>query len=93
MNMNLRRIRFVCIVIYKTINNLNSDFVKKKIEMKQDNRAVRDGYKLNLNIPRTNQVTFGINCVKSAGLKIWNPLPFNIKTDENLKSFKTLIKK
>ena len=61
--------------------------------MKKDNRAVRDGYKLNLNFPRTNQVTFGISCLKSAGLKIWNALPFNIKTGENLKSFKTLIKK
>ena len=45
--------------------------------------------KLNLNIPRTNQVTFG-----SYGPKIWNDLPFiNIKTAENLSAFKTLIKK
>ena len=61
--------------------------------MKKNNRAVRERYKLNLNIPRTNQVTFGTNSLKSCGPKIWNALPFNIKTAENLKAFETLIKK
>ena len=46
-----------------------------------------------LNIPRTNQVTFITNSLKSYGPKIWNALPFSIKTAENLKAFKTLIKK
>ena len=48
---------------------------------------------LNFNIPRRNQVTFGTNNLNSYGPKISNALPFNIKTAENLKSFKTLIKK
>ena len=34
---------------------------KKKNEMRKNNRIVRERYKLNLNIPRTNQVTFGTN--------------------------------
>ena len=34
-NMNLRRIRFLCIEIYKTINSLSLDFMKKKTEMKK----------------------------------------------------------
>ena len=61
--------------------------------MKKNHRAVRERYKLNLNIPRTYQVTFGTNSLKSCGPKIWNALPFNIKTAENLKAFETLIKK
>ena len=59
--MNLRRIRLLCIEIYKTINSLNPDFMKNIFEMKTNNRIVREKYKLNLNIPRTNQVTFGTN--------------------------------
>ena len=55
--MNLPRIRFLCIEIYKVINGLNPDFIEK-IEIKKINRIVRDRYKLNLNIPRTNQLTF-----------------------------------
>ena len=92
-NMSLQRIRFLCIEIYKSINSLNPDFMKNIFEMKTNNRIVREKYKLNLNIPRTNQVKFGTNSLKSYGPKIWNALPFSIKTAENLKAFKTLIKK
>ena len=67
--------------------------MKKFFEMKKNNRVVRERYKLNLNIPRANQVTFGTNSLKCYGPKIWNALPFNIKTAENLSTFKTLIKK
>ena len=35
--------------------------MKKRFEMKENNRVARERYKLNLNIPRTNQVTFGTN--------------------------------
>ena len=59
----------------------------------KNNRVVRERYELNLNIPRTSQVTFGTNSLKSYSPKIWNVLPFHIKTAENLKAFKTLIKK
>ena len=51
--------------------------------MRKDNQVIRDRYKLNLDIPRRNQVTFGINSLKPYAPKIWNPLPFNIKTAEN----------
>ena len=61
--------------------------------MKKNNRVARDRYKLNLNIPRTMQVMSGTNSLKSYGPKIWNALPFNIKTADNLNAFKTLIKK
>ena len=44
--------------------------MKKKIEMKKNNRVIRDRYKLNLNNLRTNQVTFGTNSLKSYGPKI-----------------------
>ena len=58
-NMNLQQIRFLCIEIYKTINSSNTDFMKNFFEINKNNRVVRNRYKLNLNIPRTNQDTFG----------------------------------
>ena len=87
-NMNLQQIWFLCIEIYKTINSLNSNFTKNIFEMKTNNPIVREKYKLNLNTPRTNQVTFGTNSLKSYGPKIWTALPFSNKTAENLKVFK-----
>ena len=61
--------------------------------MKKNNQVVQERYKLNLNIPRTNQVTFGTISLKSYDPKIWRTLPFNIKTAENLEAFITLVKK
>ena len=58
--------------------------------MKKNNGVGRDKYKLNLNIPRRNQVTFGTNSPKAYG-QIWNALPYNIKTAANLSAFKTLV--
>ena len=58
--------------------------------MKTNNRIDREKYKLNLNIPRTNQITLGTNSLKSCGLKIWNALAFSIKTAENFKAVKTI---
>ena len=69
-NMNWRRIRFLYIEMYETTNSLNPDFMKNVFEMKTDNRIFREKYKLNLNIPRRNQVTFGTNSLKSYGPKI-----------------------
>ena len=43
---------------------------KKQTEMRKNNRIVRDRYKLNLNIPRANQVTFGTNNLKPYGPRI-----------------------
>ena len=57
--------------------------------MKKVNQVVRD----NLNILRTNQVTFGTNSLKSYGPKIWNALPFITKKAENLSAIKALIEK
>ena len=48
-NMNLLRIRFLCIEIYKTINSLNPDFMKNIFEIKKNNRIVPENCKLNLN--------------------------------------------
>ena len=63
--------------------------MKKFFEMKTNNRIAWKKYKLNLNIPRANEVTFGTNSLKSNGPKIWNVLLFSIKTAEKLKAFKT----
>ena len=59
-NINLRGVRFLCIEIYRTINSFNSDFMKNIFEMKKNNQVVGERFKSNLNIPRTNQVTFGL---------------------------------
>ena len=91
-SMNLRRTRSLCIEIYKTINNLNLEFMKNLFEVRKTNRAQREQYKLDLEIPKSNQVSFGTKSLRIQGTRAWNALPLHIKSKENLQAFKYVIK-
>ena len=43
------------------------------------NRMARSQYRLNLDIPKVNQVSFGNKSIRSSGPKIWNSLLPHIK--------------
>ena len=64
--MNLRRTRSLSIEIYKTIINLYPEFMKNLFIVRKTNRAQREQYKLNLEIPKSNQVSF---VTKSLGIQ------------------------
>ena len=78
--MNVKRLHFLWVEIYKTINNLKLRFMKQNFELRETNRSVREKYRLNLNIPDYNQVTFGKKSWRIFGIKIWNSLPYLIKS-------------
>ena len=90
--MNVKRLRALCIEIFKTLNNLNPSFMKEIFSLRQTNRPVWEKYKLNLDIPSYNQVTFGRKALTFFGPKTWNSLPCHIKSAENLTSLETMIK-
>ena len=52
--MNVKRLHFSGVEIYKTINNLNPSSMKQIFELRETNRSVREKYRLNLNIPNYN---------------------------------------
>ena len=70
--------RSLCIESFRTLNNINPAFMNEIFELRKTNRAVRNQYKLNLEVPTINQVTFGIKSIRYLGPKIWNSLPFDI---------------
>ena len=39
--MNVKRVHFLCMEIYKTINNLNTSFMEQIFELRETNRIVR----------------------------------------------------
>ena len=88
--MQVSRQRALCIEIYKTMNNLNPPFMKNIFKFRSSNYSLRNPY--DLRHVRPNQVTFGSNSLESVGPQIWNGLPNEMKSAENLKSFKFLIK-
>ena len=53
-------------------------------------RLTREKYKPNLQISKPNQATFGTRSLRSYGPKIWNAVPYHIKTSNNLNSSKVI---
>ena len=90
--MRVNRLRYLCIEIYKSINKINSSFMNQILKLRETNRTVRNQYELNLSVPKVSQVSYGAKSLRYYGPKIWNSLPFHVKTSENLKTFKDIIK-
>ena len=90
--MKVNRLRSLCIEIYKSINNINPAYMNEIFKLRKTSRAVRNNYKLNLDVPIINEVSFGYKSLRYCGPKIWNSLPFHIKFSENLEAFKNIIK-
>ena len=91
-SMNVKCLRTFCVEIFKTLNNLNPSSMKEIFSLRQTDRAVREKYKLILDIPSYNYVTFGRKALTFFCTKTWNSLPYHIKPAENLASFKTMTK-
>ena len=90
--MNVNRVRILCTDIYKTINNLNPNFMRDLFSLRETSRLALEKFMLNLNIPVHNQVTFGSKNLRIFGPKVWNSLPSHIKSSDNLTVFKMIIK-
>ena len=90
--MDVKRKHKLSTEIYKTLNDLNPSVMKEIFELRLSSRPVREQNKLNLNIPKKRQVTFGTKMLESLGQKIWNNLPYHIKFTKNLNVQKKLLK-
>ena len=68
----------ICIEIYKILNNLNSKFLKELFRLRATKRVQREKYKFNLQIPESNQLTFGTRSLRIKGSKVWNLLLYHM---------------
>ena len=57
--MNVNRLRSLCMEIFEILKNIHPAFINEMFVLRKSNRAVRNQYKLNLEVPIINQVTFG----------------------------------
>ena len=91
--MNVRRSRTFCVEIYKTLNDLNPSFINNIFKLKINIREIRDKYKLNLDIPKWNQKTFGYKASRYYALKsgtVYQTMLNSLKTLILSKSVKKL---
>ena len=88
----MNRLRNLGIEIYKLINNINPTYMNKIFKLRKISRAVQSNYKLNLDVPTINRVSFGGKSLRYYGFKIWNSLSFHIKPSDNLEAFINITK-
>ena len=68
--MKVNRLRSLCIEIYTLINNINPTYMNENFKLRKISRAVPSNYKLNLEVPTINQVSFGDKSLRYYGPKI-----------------------
>ena len=88
--MEVKRMRYLSVEIYKTLNNVSPDYTKDIFQVQQSAYSSRRPH--NIPVPRVNQTKLGTRSIRYEGARIWNHLPNSIKSVENLQMFKTLIK-
>ena len=76
----------------KFLNESTPGYMNDIFKLRNTDRLTREKYKLNLEIPKPNQATFGTRSLRNYGLKIWNALPYHTKASDNSNSFKSIIK-
>ena len=68
--MNVARLGSLCTEFFKTPNNINPAFMNEIFDLKKTKRAVRNQYKLNIEVPIINQVSLGAKSIRYLGPKI-----------------------
>ena len=87
-SMEIKRMRTLAIEIFKTINNLNPNFMKDIFKSKINPR-VRP---FDITVSSHNTATFGDKSLLTLGPKIWNALPEKVKSETCYVKFKEYIK-
>ena len=87
--MKIKRLRVLAIEIFKTVNNLNPNYMKDIFTPKLHPK-VRPN---DILVKHHNTITYGTKSLKTLGPKIWNQLPEDIKSEiliPNLSNILTL---
>ena len=88
--LELKRIQQICTEIYKILNGIGPKYMENIVIRNQAHYSSRRP--LNLFVPRVNQTTFGLKSFRYQATLLWNSLPVEIKSADNLNTFKRLIK-
>ena len=72
--MNVTRLRSLSIEMFKTLNSINPTLMNDIFELRKTNKAIRNQYKHNLEVPIINQVTFGAKSLRYLGPEIWSKI-------------------
>ena len=89
-SMRVHQMQSLCVQIYNTLSDLNPKYMWELFERNSSSYSTR---RLNdFKIPRVNQTSYGSRSTRFEGARLWNHLPENIKSSENMYICKKLVK-
>ena len=90
MSIHQKHLRALATEIYKSLADINPDFIKPYFKIKDMPYNLRNGYALKL--PSTNSTYYGINSVLFRACLLWNQLQLSINQSQSLREFKSKMK-
>ncbi len=88
--LHIRCIKAIVSEVFKSLNNLNPNFMNKMFQVKDITYDLRDSNSLCQ--PKFNKITYGKTTFSYYGTYIWISLPTDIKQCTSLDNFKTMLK-
>ena len=85
MSIHQKHLRALGTEIYKSLADINPDFMKPYFKIKETPYNLRNGYALKL--LSTNSTYYGINSVLFRACLLWNQLPLSIRQSRSLHEF------
>ena len=86
--MEIKRLRTLALEVFKTVNNLNPDFMKDIFYLS----PYQTHKKYDIFVHSRNTASFGDKSLRALGPHVWNSLPENIKSTDTISVFKNFIK-
>ena len=83
------RLKIILCEVFKCINKLNPSYLHEMFTKKSDRYNTRG--RLNLQQPTIHCVKYGRNSFRYSGVKAWNALPDDFKTEMTFRSFKQML--
>ena len=90
LSIHQKQLRTLANEIYKSLTDVNSDFMKNYFSIKEIPYSLRNGSALK--IPSARSTYYGINSIHFGACLLWNKLPNSLKESQSLPEFKNKIK-
>ena len=91
-SIEVRKLRFLAVEIFKTINDLYPSYMKEIVTLNTTRDVSSNKLYICQNSKHQKKYIYGTDSLRSLGPRIWNNLSNEIRISENLFVFKTLIK-
>ena len=84
------RVKFkICLLVYQFINDCGPDYMREILEFSSRSRTLRSSTgNLLLQVPRVKTEYYDKRSFRYAGPKLWNELPYDIRSSDSLSNFK-----